>query len=210
MEKKKALVSFYFTPVSPHLCNSCRFKAQGSKQELSIFKIALEVLIWDVHGVRWTLCSVVGGENGGNGCSDWPAPKSLLWLPQHGSWGGVGGDGRRRRRRRRWRRSIEASASCESERGQIQLSAGQRLRHTPNSKPWKQSRNMAVAKREQWGERRSRLREVKGKEMCNMGYGLTVNMEKKYLDQRSVVRVIELHSAVGRNVGKVLLEWIEE
>lgn len=74
---------------------------------------------------------------------------------------------------------------------------------------------MAVAEREQWGERRSRLREVKGKEMCNMGYGLTVNIEtknkgkKKHLDQRSVVRVIELHSAVGRNVGKVLLEWIE-
>lgn len=92
-------------------------------------------------------------ENGGSGWWNWPTPKSLLWLPQHGSWGEVGSGGRTRRRRR-WR-SIEAAASCEFERGQIQLLAGQRLRHTPNSKPWKQSRNIAVAKREQWGQRSS-------------------------------------------------------
>ncbi len=53
-----------------------------------------------------------GWENGGNDCWDWPSSKSLLRLPQHGSWGEVGGSGGGGGERRSWRRSIEARTSC--------------------------------------------------------------------------------------------------
>lgn len=78
---------------------------QNRIREVTLFRVAilLNYCLTDITLDDW--------ENGGYDCWDWPPPKNLLWLPQHGSWGEVGGSGGKRRS---WRRSREASTSCEN------------------------------------------------------------------------------------------------
>lgn len=115
-EGNKSNTFFYVTLVLLLLATAAGF-SQNSIREVWTLRVAIAFihrLIW-IHGtVGIIFC---GWENGGEDCWDWHFPKSLLWLPWHGSWGEEGSRGGGGTSRR-WMRSIDTSRRCEQQQQQ--------------------------------------------------------------------------------------------